>query len=110
MKKYILPVIAAVVCCSAASAFELDDFVLGGVRVKGILSSQPALDGRYYYQFNSEGTMIKKLSYKKEKDVTTFFDNSKIADNPVKSWDGYTMSSDEKSILLWRRGNVTPEV
>jgi dipeptidyl-peptidase-4 len=101
MKKFILPVIAAVLCCSVASAFELDDFVLGGVRVKGIPSSQPALDGRYYYQFNNEGTMIKKYSYKKEKDVTTFFDNAKIPDNSIQAWYGYTMSSDEKSILLW---------
>ncbi len=105
MKKYILPVVAAVLCCSAASAFELDDFVLGGARVKGIPSSQPALDGRYYYQFNSEGTMIKKYSYKKEKDVTTFFDNAAIPDNPINAWDGYTMSSDEKSILLWTNSN-----
>ena len=105
MKKFILPVIAAVLCCSVASAFELDDFVLGGVRVKGIPSSQPALDGRYYYQFNNEGTMIKKCSYKKEKDVTTFFDNTKIPDNPIQGWEGYTMSSDEKSILLWTNSN-----
>ena len=105
MKKYILPVIAALLCCSAANAFELDDFVLGGARVRGIPSSQPALDGRYYYQFNYEGTQISKYSYKKEKDVTTFFDNAKIVDNPVKSWDGYTMSSDEKSILLWNNSN-----
>lgn len=101
MKKLLLPVIAVVLCTTVASAFELDDFVLGGVRVHGIPSSQPALDGRYYYQFNNEGTMIKKLSYKKEKDVTTFFDNAKIPDNPIKAWYGYTMSSDEKSILLW---------
>ncbi|MBQ2163890.1 MAG: hypothetical protein II445_05215, partial [Muribaculaceae bacterium] len=101
MKKLILPMVAAVLCCSAASAFELDDFVLGGARVRGIPSSQPALDGRYYYQFNNEGTMIKKYSYKKEKDVTTFFDNAKIPDNPIQAWYGYTMSSDEKSILLW---------
>lgn len=101
MKKLILPMVAAVLCCSAASAFELDDFVLGGARVRGIPSSQPAIDGRYYYQFNNEGTMIKKYSYKKEKDVTTFFDNAKIAGNTIKSWEGYTMSADEKRILLW---------
>ena len=101
MKKLILPMVAAVLCCSAASAFELDDFVLGGARVRGIPSSQPALDGRYYYQFNNEGTVIKKFSYKKEKDVTTFFDNAKIAGNTIKSWEGYTMSADEKRILLW---------
>ena len=105
MKKLFLSAIAALLCCSAASAFELDDFVLSG-RVYGIPSSQPALDGRYYYQFNNSGTMISKCSYKKEKDVTTFFDNSKVPDNPVESWDGYTMSSDEKSILLWT--NSTP--
>ena len=101
MKKLILPMVAAVLCCSAASAFELEDFVLGGARVRGIPSSQPALDGRYYYQFNNEGTVIKKFSYKKEKDVTTFFDNAKIAGNTIKSWEGYTMSADEKRILLW---------
>ena len=105
MKKLFFPVIVALLCCSAASAFELDDFVLGGARVKGIPSSQPALDGRYYYQFNNEGTMIKKYSYKKEKDVTTFFDNAKILDNTIASWDGYSMSSDEKSILLWTNSN-----
>ncbi len=105
MKKYILPVVAAVLWCSAASALELDDFVLGGARVRGIPASQPALDGRYYYQFNSEGTTISKLSYKKEKDVTTFFDNAKIAGNTIQSWDGYTMSSDEKRILLWTGSN-----
>lgn len=101
MKKLILPMVAAVLCCPAASAFELDDFVLGGARVRGIPSSQPALDGRYYYQFNNEGTVIKKFSYKKEKDVTTFFDNAKIPNNSIQAWYGYTMSSDEKSILLW---------
>ena len=105
MKKLFLSAIAALLCCSAASAFELDDFVISG-RVYGIPSSQPALDGRYYYQFNNSGTMISKCSYKKEKDVTTSFDNSKVPDNPVESWDGYTMSSDEKSILLWT--NSTP--
>lgn len=105
MKKLILPMVAAVLCCSAASAFELDDFVLGGARVRGIPSSQPALDGRYYYQFNNEGTVIKKFSYKKEKDVTTFFDNAKIAGNTIKSWEGYTMSADEKRILLWTDSN-----
>ena len=105
MKKLFLPVIAALITCSAANALDLDDFVLGSARVKGIPSSQPALDGRYYYQFNNEGTMIKKLSYKKEKDVTTFFDNAKIPGNSIKSWDGYTMSSDEKRILLWTETN-----
>ena len=105
MKNLILPVIAALITCSAANALDLDDFVLGSARVKGIPSSQPALDGRYYYQFNNEGTMIKKLSYKKEKDVTTFFDNAKIPGNSIKSWDGYTMSSDEKRILLWTETN-----
>ena len=105
MKNLILSLIAALITCSAASALDLDDFVLSGVRVKGIPASQPALDGRYYYQFNNEGTMIKKLSYKKEKDVTTFFDKAKIPDNQIKAWDGYTMSSDEKSILLWNNSN-----
>ena len=65
MKNLFLSAIATLLCCTAANAFDLDDFVLGGVRVHGIPSSQPALDGRYYYQFNSEGTMIKKYSYKK---------------------------------------------
>ena len=105
MKRLFLSAIATLLCCSVASSLELDDFVLSGVRVKGIPASQPAIDGRYYYQFNSDGTMISKYSYKKEKDVTTFFDNSKIVDNKVKSWDGYRMSADEKHILLWTSSN-----
>lgn len=101
MKKLLFPAMAALMCCMSVSAFEIDDFVLGGARVRGIPPSQPALDGRYYYQFNNDGTKISKFSYKKEKDVTTFFDNSKIPGNIITYWQGYTMSSDEKRILLW---------
>ncbi len=101
MKQLFFTAVAALLCCSTATAFELDDFVLSGARVKGIPSSQPALDGRYYYQFNQYGTTISKHSYKKEKDVTTFFDNSKIPGNNITYWQGYTMSADEKRILLW---------
>jgi len=99
-RKVLLFVVAATFFYSAASAFELEDFVLSQVRARGIPASQPALDGRYYYQFNQARTTISKHSYKNENDVTTFFDNDNI-NSKVTSWDGYTMSSDEKSILLW---------
>ena len=101
LKKALFTIAAVAMCSSAASALEIEDFVLSQVRPKGIPASQPALDGRYYYQFNQDGTTISKHSYKKEKDITTFFDNSKIKDNKIASWDGYTMAADEQSILLW---------
>lgn len=100
-KKSFLTLVAMALCVPAASALELEDFVLSQVRPKGIPASQPALDGHFYYQFNQAGTAISKHSYKKEKDVTTFFDNAKIKDNTIAAWDGYTMADDEQSILLW---------
>ena len=93
LKKALFTIAAVAMCSSAASALEIEDFVLSQVRPKGIPASQPALDGRYYYQFNQDGTTISKHSYKKEKDITTFFDNSKIKDNKIASWDGYTMAA-----------------
>lgn len=103
-KAFLLLIIVAS-CSMTISALEIEDFVLSQVRTRGIPASQPAVDGRYYYQFNNDRTVIAKHSYKKEKDVTTFFDNAKIKDNNVTSWDGYTMSDDESSILLWTESN-----
>lgn len=103
--KTFFPLVIAVLCSVNVSALEIEDYVLSQVRPRGIPASQPAVDGRYYYQFNNDRTVIAKHSYKKEKDVTTFFDNAKIKDNKVDSWDGYTMSDDESSILLWTESN-----
>ena len=105
IKKLFLPIAAVAMCWPAtASALEIEDFVLSQVRPRGIAASQPAKDGRYYYQFAGGNTIINRVSYAKATDVKPFFETSRVTfpeGKKVDRWDGYRMSADESKILLW---------
>ena len=92
----------AVVISMAASAFELSlsDFVLSGARPKGIGTVEPAKQGKYYYQ--QDGNRIMRRAYADTKTEEVVLDQ--LADG-VEEWDGYQMSSNERSILLWTASN-----
>ena len=92
----------AVVISMAASAFELSlsDFVLSGARPKGIGTVEPAKQGKYYYQ--QDGNRIMRRAYADTKTEEVVLDQ--LADG-VEDWDGYQMSSNERSILLWTASN-----
>ena len=49
MKKTMI-LLAALAVSMSASALDLQDYVLGGARPKGIGAVTPAMDGKYYYQ------------------------------------------------------------
>ena len=58
-------------------------------------------DGEHYTQRSKDKTMIIKYSYKTGQAVDTLFNVASARECPFKTFDGYSMSADEKKILLY---------
>ncbi len=103
MKKVIY---IALLCLAAHSnlslyAFDLKSIVSGEYQTKKIPSFLPMSDGEHYTQVSDDKTMIIKYSYKTGKAVDTLFNVATARECPFKKLDGYSMSADEKKILLY---------
>jgi dipeptidyl-peptidase-4 len=100
MKKTLI-LLAALAVSMSASALDIQDFVLGGARPRGIGAVTPAIDGKYYYQLADRGKTIVRCEYKTGRQVATVLDSLTMQQAQVRSWEGYEMSQSESSILLW---------
>ena len=100
MKKTLI-LLAALAVSMSASALDIQDFVLGGARPRGIGAVTPAIDGKYYYQLADRGKTIVRCEYKTGRQVATVLDSLTMQQAQVRSWEGYEMSQTESSILLW---------
>ncbi len=100
MKKTMI-LLAALAVSMSASALDLQDYVLGGARPKGIGAVTPAKDGKYYYQIVDGGKTIARYAYKTGRREATVLDSLPMQTAQVKRWDGYQMSQSESAILLW---------
>ncbi len=100
MKKTLI-LLAALAVSMSASALDIQDFVLGGARPRGIGAVTPAIDGKYYYQLADRGKTIVRCEYKTGRQVATVLDSLTMQQAQVRSWEGYEMSQSEGSILLW---------
>lgn len=93
--------LAALAVSMSASALDLQDYVLGGARPKGIGAVTPAMDGKYYYQIVDGGKTIARYAYKTGRREATVLDSLPMQTAQVKRWDGYQMSQSESAILIW---------
>ena len=100
MKKTMI-LLAALAVSMSASALDLQDYVLGGARPKGIGAVTPAMDGKDYYQIVDGGKTIARYAYKTGRREATVLDSLPMQTAQVKRWDGYQMSQSESAILLW---------
>ena len=95
-----------VIVCSSYSVFGVEDLTLNGI-IKGEYSqkSYPQLhstqDGSSYISPNSDNTAILRYSYKNGEVIDTLFDVNKAKGVDFKRFSGYTMSDDEKRILIY---------
>lgn len=85
---------------AGAQKVTLQNIANGTYRSEGIYGVKPMLDGEHYTQMSKDGKRIVKYSFKTGKEVGTTFDVSTARNCPIKSFDGYTMSPDEKLILI----------
>ena len=83
-----------------ANAFELSDAVIYN-HPQGIGQMVSSIDGKHFYQFNSDKSAIQKVSYATGDVVSTIFDSSTARNCNVNEWDGFKMSDDESKILLY---------
>lgn len=100
MKKTLI-LLAALAVSVSASALDIQDYVLGGARPRGIGAVTPAMDGKYYYQLADGGKTIARCAYKTGQRIATVLDSVAMHNVQVKRWDGYEMSQSESAILLW---------
>ncbi|MDY6260107.1 MAG: DPP IV N-terminal domain-containing protein, partial [Bacteroidales bacterium] len=98
----IIALAAAGTALGNAQTLDLADFVLSQSRPSGIPATQPALDGRYYYQQSADGTQILKLDYATGERSTAVLEPQSLASEGTAAWEGYKMSADESKILLWK--------
>lgn len=98
----IIALAAAGTALGNAQTLDLADFVLSQSRPSGIPDTQPALDGRYYYQQSADGTQILKLDYATGERSTAVLEPQSLASEGTAAWEGYKMSADESKILLWK--------
>lgn len=98
----IMALLACVIFAFAQNGRELDlKKITGGeYRPEGIRGVIPMADGETYSQISEDGKRIVKYSFKTGKEVGVLFDTTTARDCKFKTIDGYTMSPDEKNILI----------
>ena len=102
MKKLIalFCLLAFVIGVQAQRKVSLQDVAQGTYRAENIYGIKPMLDGEFYTQMSADKKRIVKYSFKTGKEVGTVFNVTTARDCPVKTFDDYIMSPDEKLILI----------
>lgn len=107
LSKLILPAAAATLLTGSANAAELtpQDYCDAKMTVvPGIKDMTPLADGVSYTAISDNGKCIDVYSYRTGKKVSTLFELDAVkGDLKIDSFDGYTLSANEKKILLWKQ-------
>ena len=90
----------AFVCAFAQQNVTLQDVANGTYRPQNIYGIKPMLDGEHYTQISVDRKRIVKYSFKTGKEIEAIFDVETARDCPIKTFDDYIMSPDEKLILI----------
>lgn len=98
---YIATLCFLVQSVSLAAAFDLRSIVSGAYQTKRVPAFLPMNDGEHYTQRSKDKSMIIKYSYKTGMAVDTLFNAASARECPFKTFDGYSLSADEKKILLY---------
>lgn len=85
------------------AALTVDDYCdVTKTAVPGVKEMRPLADGISYAAISDDGKRIEVYSYQTGKMVSTLFDIDAVkGEVKIKDFDGYTLSSNEKKILLW---------
>lgn len=103
IKGIILTGIAGLCAQSSVMAITPEEYISPRVKFpKSIKEMRPLADGVTYAAVSDDGKSIDVYSYQTGKKISTLFsvDNIK-GDVKIQDFDGYTLSGNEKKILLW---------
>ena len=99
--KFLLSAILLLAATIDVSALTLQEAVLGQSAPSRIGEMIPANDGETYYALSDDHSKIVKRSYKTGEDVVVVFNSSTARDCSIDYWNGFEVSEDEKTILLY---------
>ncbi len=97
----LLTTVLFIACLGQISAFSLRDITDEKFKSNDIASFYPSIDGIHYYSAADENTRIVKYEYRTGKEVETIFDVETARECKLKSFEGFTLSPDEKHLLIY---------
>ena len=84
-----------------ARAFTLEDITSGKFLPQDVAETYPSTDGVHYYAATNGNTRIVKCEYRTGHEVDTLFDVKTARECDLKSFDGFSLSPDEKHLLIY---------
>ena len=84
-----------------AQAFTLEDITSEKFRPHDVAETYPSTDGVHYYAATNGNTRIVKCEYRTGHEVDTLFDVKTARECDLKSFDGFSLSPDEKHLLIY---------
>lgn len=102
MKKITFTILCAIALfVLPARAFTLEDITSGKFLPQDVAETYPSTDGVHYYAATNGNTRIVKCEYRTGHEVDTLFDVKTARECDLKSFDGFSLSPDEKHLLIY---------
>ena len=102
MKRIAFTLMCAIALISfRAQAFTLEDITSEKFRPHDVAETYPSTDGVHYYAATNGNTRIVKCEYRTGHEVDTLFDVKTARECNLKSFDGFSLSPDEKHLLIY---------
>ena len=102
MKKITFTILCAIALfVFPARAFTLEDITSGKFLPQDVAETYPSTDGVHYYAATNGNTRIVKCEYRTGYEVDTLFDVKTARECDLKSFDGFSLSPDEKHLLIY---------
>lgn len=104
MNKLLLCIVGAFILSQSvlqAKTAGLKEIIGGNFKAEKMETITSMNDGEYFTKKSNNGKMILKYSYRSGKVTDTLFNVATAKECPFKTFDGYTLSEDEKIIMLY---------
>ena len=102
MKKIIFTLLCTIALFTfRTQAFTLEDITSGKFLPQDVAETYPSTDGVHYYAATNGNTRIVKCEYRTGHEVDTLFDVKTARECNLKSFDGFSLSPDEKHLLIY---------
>ncbi len=102
LKRFVtLLILSLIACLGQINALSLHDITDQKLKPNDIATLYPSIDGIHYYLATDGNTRIVKCDYRTGKEVETIFDVETARECPLKSFEGFSLSPDEKHLLIY---------